>query len=187
MEHDGSLPHSQVSHLHLSWARSLHSMTPNNFFKISFNVIHLRPGLSSGLLPSAFPTKILCPPLLSAIHAKFPVQPILLALINRKIFGEEYRSWSSSLCSLSHSPITSSPWGTNDFLRILHVFPNKLILRPSLKVGDPASHPYKTTGKIIVLHILVFIFLESKLEDKKILHRGAASTPWVQSAQFHPY
>jgi hypothetical protein len=29
------------------------------------------------------------------------------------------------------------------------------------------SHPYKTTGKIIVLYILSFIFLYSQMEDKR--------------------
>jgi hypothetical protein len=34
-------------------------------------------------------------------------------------------------------------------------------------VRDQVSHPFKTTDKIIVLDILVFIFLESKLEDER--------------------
>jgi hypothetical protein len=31
---------------------------------------------------------------------------------------------------------------------------------------DRVSHPYKTNGKIIVMHILIFAFLETILKDK---------------------
>jgi hypothetical protein len=30
-------------------------------------------------------------------------------------------------------------------------------------VSDHVSHPYRTRGKIIVLHFLIFMFLDSKL------------------------
>jgi hypothetical protein len=33
-------------------------------------------------------------------------------------------------------------------------------------VNDHISHPYKTTRKIIILCILIFMFLDHKLEDK---------------------
>jgi hypothetical protein len=33
-------------------------------------------------------------------------------------------------------------------------------------VSDHVSKPYKTTGKIKLLHIFIFTMLDSKLEDK---------------------
>jgi hypothetical protein len=33
---------------------------------------------------------------------------------------------------------------------------------------DQVSHPYKTTGRIMVLYILTFAFLDSRRDDKKL-------------------
>jgi len=84
---------------------------------------------------------------------------------HQTIFGEEYRPIRFSLCSFCHSPVTSYLLGPNIPLSTL--CSNTLTLRSSLNVNDQVSHPNKTTNKITVLCILVFIFLDSKLEDKR--------------------
>jgi hypothetical protein len=86
-------------------------------------------------------------------------------LITRIIFGEEYRSLSSPLCTFLHSPVTSSLLGSNILLSTL--FSNTLNLLSSFSVSDQVHHPCKSTGKIIFLYILVSVFLDSELEDKR--------------------
>ena len=112
---------------------------------------HLRLGLPNGLFPSGFPTTILYTPLLSRIRATFPTHPIPLDFITRTIFGQQYRSFSSSLCSFLHSPVTPSLLGPNSLLNTL--FSNTLSLCSSCNVNDQVPQPYKTTQLLILILI----------------------------------
>jgi hypothetical protein len=40
-------------------------------------------------------------------------------------------------------------------------------------VNDQVSHPYKQTGKVIVLPILILVFLASQLKDKDSAPNGS--------------
>ena len=149
--------------LSLYQARAIQSMSshPTSWRSILILPYHLRQGLPSGLFLSGLPTKILYTRVLAHIRATCPIHLILLDFITRTIFCEEHRSLSSSLCSFLRSPVTSPHLGPIILLNTL--FSNTLNLRSSLSVSDQVSHSYKTTGKIIVLYILIFIFQESKL------------------------
>ena len=138
---------------------------PSHFLKFHLNItLASTPGSSTWSPSLRFPPKTLYAPVLSPIRAACPDHLILLDLITRIIIGEEYRSLSSSLCSFLHSSVTSFLLCPNILHRTL--FSNTLSLHSSLSVSDQVLRPYKTSGKIIVLNILIFKFLISKLEDK---------------------
>ena len=121
---------------------------PSHFLKIHLNIIvPSMPGSPQWSLFSGIPQKLAQASLLP-IRATCPTNLILLYFITRTIFGEQYRSLSSSLCTFLHSSVTSSLLGPNILLNPL--FSNTLSLRFSLNMSDQVSHPLKT-GKIIVL------------------------------------
>ena len=101
---------TSLRHPSLSWASPIQSIYPHSISWRSTLILstHLRPGLPSGLFPSSFPTKTLYTPFSSPIRATCPAHLILLDFVTRTILGEVYKSFSSSLCNLLHSPGTSS-------------------------------------------------------------------------------
>ena len=117
---------TNVRQLSLSWASPIQSIYPHptSWRSILILSTHLRLGLPSGLFPSGFPTKTLYTPLYSPIRATCPAHLIILDFITRTILGEEYKSFSSSLCSLLHSPVTSSLLGPNILLNTMFSTPS---------------------------------------------------------------
>jgi hypothetical protein len=74
--------------------------------------------------------------------------------------GEEYKSRSSSLCRFLYPPVTSPLFRSKNIL-LSTLFSNILSLCYSRNVRDRVSLPYRTTGNIIVVYILIHTVLDS--------------------------
>jgi len=161
-------------HLSLSWASSIQSIPPNTTSWRSVLILsyHLRLGLPSCLIPSGFPTKILCTPLFSPIRATCPARLILLDFITPTTSGEQYRSLSSSLCSFHHSRYLV-PFR-------LKYSPQHHILTHTQSTFLPQCErlsftPIHSNRQSYSSVYPIFKFLDNKLKDKRIC------TDWQQA------
>ena len=140
-----------------------HCYLPISLRSILILSSHLRLGIPKALSlsPVGVPVKILKALLASSILSTWPTH---LNLLDNH---SDYIRWTieyMKFLTVKAFPLASL-LGPNIRLRIL--FSNILSLRSSLHVRDHASHPYSTTGNIIVLYTLVFKFLERSREDKR--------------------
>jgi hypothetical protein len=76
-----------------------------------------------------------------------------------RMFGEQHKSY----VVFSTPPLLRALWA-----QISSLAPYSwTTFLPQYWWETKVSHPYKTTGKILVLYILFFIFMNNKLEDKR--------------------
>jgi hypothetical protein len=64
----------------------------------------------------------------------------------------------------------------------LYFIPLRSSLRSSLNVTDQVSHPYKTTGRIMVFVYLNLYVPRQQVEGQKTVNRTVASVPGIWSA-----
>jgi hypothetical protein len=135
------------------WSIPLHLISLRSIL-IFFS--HICLGLPSGHLPSAFPTRILYAFLFSTCAVCSPSHPCL----DYSNYTRQRVSVMKLIMQFSRISITSPFFGPN----IL----NTLSLWSFHNIRDQVSRPYRTIGKIIFLYILIFTFLDSRGEDRRL-------------------
>ena len=142
----------------LSQIDPLHNPT-SHFLNLDLNIIlPSTPGSFKLSISLRFPHQksVYSSPLFHTRYMSRPSHSSRFYLSNNTVW--RVQSWSSSLYTRGflHSLVTASLLGSNILLNTL--FSNTLSLRSALNVSDQVLHPYNTTGKFIVLYILIFKF-----------------------------
>jgi len=118
-----SLPLSQ-GHATCSYSESIQPRPHPPYYSLKSHFKVTLPSMltfSKWYFSSAFGAKILYVILLSPVNVTCPAHRIVLDLIARMVVlcNAQYRSRSSSICNLLHSPVTSSLLRQNIFLSTL--------------------------------------------------------------------
>jgi len=135
--------------------------------KIRYHVGH------SAIKQSASSTRLLTMILyayhFSSMCKASPTNLIFLKFITSIIASKEYNSGNSSLHNINHYFDTSAPLGPN--ISLSNLFSNTHCQYSSFAMMDQNSHPY-TTDNTTLLYNSVFIFLNSKCQDKILRAAG---------------
>ena len=116
------IPHSQAP-ANCLYPGPAQSSPYTHILEIHPNIIHpSTPRSPQWSLSLRFPHQTLYTPLSSPIRATCPAHLILLDFVTCTVLGEEYRSFSSLLCNLLHSPVTLSILG--QFTKLKCMGPN---------------------------------------------------------------
>ena len=99
-------------------------------------------------------------PVYASTHSMRATRPALLILdlVNRLIFDEEYRLWIFSLCTLLNSPVDPNIILSNLFSNIVRLF-------PSFSFRDQVSHPCKTSTNHCVMLCYIIMTISSVVKQ----------------------
>ena len=150
----------------------------SHLLEIHPNIFHQStPRSPKWSLPPVSPPRPYTPPPLLTHTRTCPAHLILLDFITRTILDEEHRSFSSSLCSLLHSPVTSSLLGPNILLNT--IFSNTLSFLSSLNVSDQVSYWRKYLECVVFgSHAKIFDLLYNSwtADQSHVVRRSELST-----------
>jgi hypothetical protein len=158
MEPEGSVPNpKELSTCPISWARPIQSKSPHPTSPPTYVFVFLVACFPLALPPTTYTCS-------SSPHSCYISLPSHSRLDYSNYTWQRVQITKLLVCNFLHSPIVSSLLGPNILLST--PFSNTFSLCFHLDVREQVSHPYKTTDKIIVLHILIFTFLDRRREGR---------------------